>query len=224
MYSSSLALLKMIRQLRTYLIIKIFLVILIHNAQSNAIDFPQVYNSSTDIQWLELKEKKIATPTEYVGDITLAPNRPPNKTEIDIDMFAEIIEFDVKLQQFTIRMGFIINWTEKRLLLKNSSFVNGWINVPLNTIWSPQIDIQSVEVSEKRTTELIDVTTDSQSGTITWDHLAWDSSSKKYGNHITYFVQSSTVRMKFSLTTTVKCNFNFQMFPFDSHICKLEVS
>ena len=82
----------MIRQLRTYLIIKIFLVILIHNAQSNAIDFPQVYNSSTDIQWLELKEKKIATPTEYVGDITLAPNRPPNKTEIDIDMFAEIIE------------------------------------------------------------------------------------------------------------------------------------
>ena len=221
---SSLALLKMIRQLRTYLIIKIFLVILIHNAQSNAIDFPQVYNSSTDIQWLELKEKKIATPTEYVGDITLAPNRPPNKTEIDIDMFAEIIEFDVKLQQFTIRMGFIINWTEKRLLLKNSSFVNGWINVPLNTIWSPQIDIQSVEVSEKRTTELIDVTTDSQSGIITWDHLAWDSSSKKYGNHITYFVQSSTVRMKFSLTTTVKCNFNFEMFPFDSHICKLGVS
>ena len=221
---SSLALLKMIRQLSTYLIIKIFLVILIHNAQSNAIDFPQVYNSSTDIQWLELKEKKIATPTEYVGDITLAPNRPPNKTEIDIDMFAEIIEFDVKLQQFTIRMGFIINWTEKRLLLKNSSFVNGWINVPLNTIWSPQIDIQSVEVSEKRTTELIDVTTDSQSGIITWDHLAWDSSSKKYGNHITYFVQSSTVRMKFSLTTTVKCNFNFEMFPFDSHICKLGVS
>ena len=217
--SSSLALLKMIRQLRTYLIIKIFLVILIHNAQSNAIDFPQVYNSSTDIQWLELKEKKIATPTEYVGDITLAPNRPPNKTEIDIDMFAEIIEFDVKLQQFTIRMGFIINWTEKRLLLKNSSFVNGWINVPLNTIWSPQIDIQSVEVSEKRTTELIDVTTDSQSEIITWDF-----SRKIYGNDITYFVQSSTVQMKFSLTTTVKCNFDFQMFPFDSHICKLEVS
>ena len=100
----------MIRQLRIYLIIKIFLVILIHNAQSNAIDFPQVYNSSTDIQWLELKEKKIATPTEYVGGITLAPNNPSNKTEIDIDMFAEIIEFDVKLQQFTIRMGFIINW------------------------------------------------------------------------------------------------------------------
>ena len=215
----------MIRQLRTYLIIQIFLVILIHNAQSNAIDFPQVYNSSTDIQWLELKEKKIATPTEYVGDITLAPNRPPNKTEIDIEIFAvQIIDFDVKLEQFTIRLGLKINWTDKRILLKNSSLVNGWMDIPLNTIWSPQIDIQSVEVSEKRTTELIDVTTDSQSGIITWDHLAWDSSSKKYGNHITYFVQSSTVRMKFSLTTTVKCNFNFEMFPFDSHICKLGVS
>ena len=209
----------MIRQLRIYLIIKIFLVILIHNAQSNANDFPQVYNSSTDIGWLEFKERKIATPTEYVGGITLAPNRPPNKIEIDIDMFAEIIEFDVKLQQFTIRMGFIINWTEKRLLLKNSSFVNGWINVPLNTIWSPQIDIQSVEVSEKRTTELIDVTTDSQSEIITWD---FDSDSE---HHWTiYFVQSSSARMEFSLTTTVKCSMNFEMFPFDSHICKLEVS
>ena len=212
----------MIRQFRIYLIIKIFLVILIHNAQSNANDFPQVYNSSTDIGWLEFKERKIATPTEYVGGITLAPNRPPNKTEIDIDMFAEIIEFDVKLQQFTIRTGFIINWTEKRLLLKNSSFVNGWINVPLNTIWSPQIDIQSVEVSEKRTTELIDVTTDSQSEIITWDYSI--TTNKQTTNKITYFVQSSTVRMKFSLDTTVKCNFNFEMFPFDSHICKLGVS
>ena len=210
----------MIRQLRIYLIIKIFLVIIIHNAQSNANDFPKVYNSPTDVQWIEFVEYKIATPTEYRGEITLAPNRPPNKTEIDIEIFAvQIIDFDVKLQQFTIRMGFIINWTEKRLLLKNSSFVNGWINVPLNTIWSPQIDIKSVEVSEKRTTELIDVTTDSQSEIITWDF-----SHKIYGNDVTYFVQSSTVRMKFSLDTTVKCNFNFEMFPFDSHICKLGVS
>ena len=208
----------MIRQLRIYLIIKIFLVILIHNAQSNANDFPQVYNSSTDIGWLEFKERKIATPTEYVGGITLAPNNPSNKTEIDIDMFAEIIEFDVKLQQFTIRMGFIINWTEKRLLLKNSSFVNGWINVPLNTIWSPQIDIQSIEVSDKkRTMELIQM--DSQSEIITWD---FDSDSE---HHWTiYFVQSSSARMEFSLTTTVKCSMNFETFPFDSHICKLEVS
>ena len=208
----------MIRQLRIYLIIKIFLVILIHNAQSNANDFPQVYNSSTDIGWLEFKERKIATPTEYVGGITLAPNNPSNKTEIDIDMFAEIIEFDVKLQQFTIRTGFIINWTENRLLLKNSSFVNGWINVPLNTIWSPQIDIQSIEVSDKkRTMELIQM--DSQSEIITWD---FDSDSE---HHWTiYFVQSSSARMEFSLTTTVKCSMNFETFPFDSHICKLEVS
>ena len=209
----------MIRQLRIYLIIKIFLVILIHNAQSNANDFPKVYNSPTDVQWIEFIEYKIATPTEYRGEITLAPNRPPNKTEIDIDMFPEIIDFDVKLQQFTIRMGFIINWTEKRLLLKNSSFVNGWINVPLNTIWSPQIDIQSVEVSEKRTTELIEVTMDSQSEVITWDFR-----SKKWGNIIHHFVQSSSATMKFSLTATVKCSMNFEMFPFDSHICKLEVS
>ena len=96
--------------------------------------------------------------------------------------------------------------------------MNGWINVPLNTIWSPQIDIQSIEVSDKkRTMELIEM--DSQSEVIMWD---FDSDSE---HHWTiYFVQSSSARMEFSLTTTVKCNFNFEMFPFDSHICKLGVS
>ena len=209
----------MMRQLRIYLIIKIFLVILIHNAQSNANDFTKVYNSPTDVQWIEFIEYKIATPTEYRGEIKLAPNRP-NKTEIDIEMFAvQIIEFDVKLQQFTIRMGLKINWTEKRLLWKISSLVDGLTNVPLNTIWSPQIDIQSVEVSEKRTQELMEVIMDFQSEISKWEYR-----SKDWGNYDIYFVQSSSAKMKFFLTTTVKCSMNFRMFPFDSHICKLEVS
>ena len=60
---------------------------------------------------------------------------------------------------------------------------------------------------------------DSQSEVITWD---FDSDSE---HHWTiYFVQSSSARMEFSLTTTVKCSMNFETFPFDSHICKLEVS
>ena len=208
----------MIRQLRIYLIIKIFLVILIHNAQSNAIDFPKVYNCQSDLVWIEFKEYKIATPKEYEGKRKLAPNGA-NKAEIDIEIFAvQIIDFDVKLQQFTIRMGLKINWTDKRILLKNSSLVNGWMDIPMNTIWSPQIDIQSIEVSDKkRTMELIQM--DSQSEIITWD---FDSDSE---HHWTiYFVQSSSARMEFSLTTTVKCSMNFEMFPFDSHICKLGVS
>ena len=109
--------------------------------------------------------------------------------------------------------------TENRLLLDKLSLVNGsWTKAPLNTMWSPQINIQSVEISEKRT-EQMEVKMDSQSEVITWDFR-----SEQYGNYIFYFVQSSSARLKFSLTTTVKCSMYFEMFPFDSHICKLEVS
>ena len=178
-----------------------------------------VYNT-TDLEWLWLEWQQIAVPTGQRGEIILAPNKPPNKTKIDLEMFAvEIIEFDVKLQQFTIRMGLRINWSENRLKLLSSSLVDGWMTVPSNTIWSPKIDIQSVEVSEKRTQELIEVRTDSLSVVSQWDFR-----SKEWGNCMHYFMQSSSAKLKFSLTTTVKCSMNFQMFPFDSHICKLEVS
>ena len=207
----------MIRQLRIYLMIKIFLVILICNAQSNANVVTKVYNT-TDLEWLQNQKWKIAVPTG--GEITLAPNGSLNKTEIDIEIFAvEIIEFDVKLQQFTIRMGLRINWSENRLNFVNSSHETGWVNIPLNNIWSPQIDIQSVEASEKRIQELMEVIMDFQSEISKWEYR-----SKDWGNYDIYFVQSSSAKMKFFLTTTVKCSMNFRMFPFDSHICKLEVS
>ena len=208
----------MIRQLHNCIILNIYLGILSHIAQANN-DVLKVYNT-TDLEWLWLEWQQIAVPTGQRGEIVLAPNKPPNKTKIDLEMFAvEIIEFDVKSQQFTIRMGLRINWSENRLKLLSSSLVDGWMTVPSNTIWSPKIDIQSVEVSEKRTQELIEVRTESYS-----EVSQWDFRSKKWDNYIHYFMQSSSAKMKFSLTTTVKCSMNFRMFPFDSHICKLEVS
>ena len=213
-----MALLKMIRQLHNCIILNIFLGILSHIAQANN-DVLKVYNT-TDLEWLWLEWQQIAVPTGQRGKIVLAPNKPPNKTKIDLEMFAvEIIEFDVKLQQFTIRMGLRINWSENRLKLLSSSLVDGWMTVPSNTIWSPKIDIQSVEVSEKRTQELIQVRMDSLS-----EVSQWDFRSKEWGNFMHNFKQSSSAKMKFFLTTTVKCSMNFRMFPFDSHICKLEVS
>ena len=111
-----MALLKMIRQLHNCIILNIFLGILSHIAQANN-DVLKVYNT-TDLEWLWLEWQQIAVPTGQRGKIVLAPNKPPNKTKIDLEMFAvEIIEFDVKLQQFTIRMGLRINWSENRLKL-----------------------------------------------------------------------------------------------------------
>ena len=175
---------------------------------------PKVYDED-DLEWIHFG---IAVPKQIIKEIKLtAPNRsPPNKTEIDIEMFdVEIIDFDVKMQQFTLRMGLKIIWPEKRLKLVKSSrsLVNGWMAV--SGIWVPQLDIRSVVVSESRKLERLDVAMDSQSEVSKWN---W------YDKYINYLVQSFTAKMKFSLTTTVKCSMNFDMFPFDSHICKLEVS
>ena len=123
----------MTRQLSVCLIIKLFLPV-ICNVQSNSDEdvtkppYTKVYESN-DLEWLHYFD--IVVPTGHTNEVKLtAPNGPLNKTEIDIEMFAvEIIEFDVKMQQFTIRMGLEINWSEKRLKLVNSSLVNGWIRI-----------------------------------------------------------------------------------------------
>ena len=71
----------MIHQLRIYLIIDIFLVILIRNAQSSANDITEVYNT-TGLEWLQNQKSKIAVPGGG-EEIILAPNRP-NKTKLTL--------------------------------------------------------------------------------------------------------------------------------------------
>ena len=202
---SSSLLLKMIWQLGIGLILQ--LVFLMNcNAQS-----VKVYEGNA-LEWLQWNE--IAIPTGTKNFTITAPNKPPNKTEIDIEMFnVEIIQFDVRMQQFTIKMDLEINWPEKRLKLINSSLVNGWMKAPL--AWSPQIDIRSGLVSESRKSELIEVKTDSEPEVSYWHY---DETFKFF------FEQSSLAKMTFSLTTTINCNMDFEMSPTDNHTCKLEVS
>ena len=151
--------------------------------------FTKVYEGN-DLEWLDQETKEIAVPKDHTKKFTLTPpNKSPNKTEIDIEIFdVEVIEFDVKMQEFTIRMGLKINWSEKRLKLVNSSLVNGCMNAPL--AWSPQIDIRSVVVSESRNKELIEFKTDSKSEVNKWN---W------YDQFIHYLVQSFSAMMTFSL-------------------------
>ena len=186
------------------LFLKLFLVIC--QAKSNN----KVYENN-DLDWLQ--NGKIAVLTGIKDEVAItAPNGPPNKTEIDIEMLdVEIIEFDFLLQQFSIRMDLIINWSEKRLLLKNSSLVNGWIQTKAELVWSPKIVMHSDSaISESRTEELMEVEMDSQSLISKWN---W------YNKYTNYLVQSFSAKMKFSLNTTVNCSRDF-----NNHICKIEVS
>ena len=111
-------------------------------------------------------------------------------------------------------MDFTINLSEKRLKLRNSSLVNGWINARHHT-WYPQIDIRSVVSSESREHKLTEIKMDSHPEISKWN---WHNT--KFYN----LVQSFSAKRTFSLNTTVKCSMNLEMFPTESHICKIEVS
>ena len=170
-----------------------------------------IYEGDGALSWI--KEGDIAVPTSHLNEITqTAPNRDKNK--IDIEMSAvELIEFNVKMQLFTIRMDLIINWPEKRLKLVNSSLVDGWMRAPLG--WYPKINIRSDKVSESRNENIFEVKMDSQSEISKWRRSDID---------IQYLVQSISAKMTVTLTTTVKCSMKLEMSPNDTHSCKLEVS
>ena len=210
----------MTRQHLICLILKLFLVIC--NAQSNSDDVIIEYNEG-DLEWLELDitTNEIAILKGRKEEVRqTASNGPHNKTKIDIELSSvEINDFDVKMQQFTIRVDLEINWSETRLLLANSSLVNGWLKTSNYHAWSPQIDIKSVVISESWIKNKIEVEMDYQSEVSKWCQYGCDLIDLIY-----FLVQSSSAKMTFSLTTIVKCNMNFEMFPFDSHICKLKVS
>ena len=148
------------------------------------------------------------------------PNKLPNKTKLDIEMLdVEIIDFNFKRQEFTMRMNFKIIWPEKRFNLLNSSLVYGWFPASYEVpFWSPQIDIRSHVAHKSRTKELIEVGTDSQTEVSLFPYQQGHDKSVKV------FVQSFYGKMTFFQTTTVKCNMNLEMFPNDTYSCKLEVS
>ena len=197
----------MIQKLFVCLSLELFLVNC--NAQSISDDVIKEYIAD-DLEWLDYP--KIAIQKDHREKVAHTGPNGPNKTIIDIDMSAvEVIDFDVKMQQFTIRMDLKINWSEKRLLFVNSTLANRWMNLPFSDVlWSPQLGIRSVMVLESWKLKLKHVGITSQSEVSKWyEHV---------------LVQCSLAKMIFSLTTTVKCSMDFEMFPFDSHVCNLGVS
>ena len=184
---------------------------MIHNVESNSDDVMKVYEDG-DLEWLQTED--MAVPTGMKNEVLqTAPNGPPNKTKIEIEISAaKIIDFDIEMHQFTLKMHFKINWSEKRLKLVNSSLDGtGRIKMKSSIAWSPEIDVQSEVVSESMEEKLMYVEVDPQSAVSKWN---WNNPTKVH-----YLIQSSSAMMTFSLKTKVKCSMDFR-----SHICRLEVS
>ena len=198
-------------------------------AQSNCDGATNEY-ANEELEWFLHEEIAVSKGATENGVILTAPNKHPKKTEIDIEMFAlNISNFDVKRQQFTIKMDLRISWSEERFFiclpnkqkqtcLKRNLF-NGWVKADENSTWSPQIEIRSEVVSETRKNKQINITRNSQSKL-----SKWQENSCMVQCMAQCMDQNSSVLMSFSLTTTVKCNLDFALFPFDHHRCALLVS
>ena len=107
-----------------------------------------------------------------------------------------------------ISMSLRVNWNDKRV-----SVIAGAQSIYLSTkdqkrIWSPSIAITSNKISLKIEEE--EFILKKKSDDPTYSTFAIDNGAIASKNYI-------------SVTTLVKCEMNFQIFPFDQHTCKLEV-
>ena len=116
----------------------------------------------------------------------------------------EIIEIGV--QTVTVSMHLKVSWSENRLYFNTEYPGSGGV-IYLNKehqqqIWSPQIVIGNNMVSVKKNREEFGF------------YKAWNQIYP-----YKYIGQKS-----FYLSTTILCEMDFHDFPFDNHVCELEVS
>ena len=124
-----------------------------------------------------------------------------------IDIFvkmsnAHVIGIDTS--SVTIGMTLETGWFDYRLQVWNSPPAEyyTWIYLSKefrNLFWFPQIDVADNMVSKNEQDEKIVL-------------LRWNN------NPIPWIIR------KYYLTTTINCEMNFETFPFDKHVCNLEVS
>ena len=123
------------------------------------------------------------------------------KTEVRISLSKiEIIEIaDLTV---SLNMDVRIDWYDYRLSLKSEGIEKIYLGEEeQKQIWSPQILIASNVKSESRKDKLL-----------------------AFSENPYYSTPRIEAMKKFSLSTEIKCDMDFRNFPFDEHICYLEVS
>ena len=118
-------------------------------------------------------------------------------TNLIIDIYnIQVVEIDVNT--LTISIYLEMTWKDPRpVLLARTTFENIYLGMDdEKEIWSPQIEIRSNKMWQNR-----------QGNELKLRKLSYGAKMVK----------------SFDLTTKVKCEMDFQTFPFDKHECNLEV-
>ena len=148
--------------------------------------------------------KKICIKKEYKDEMQWADYQFMDGTGLYIRILNfQVIQIDT--HSITVSMKIEIEWWEDRLDLNALEDRIIYLSMEdKKEIWSPQIGIANNMVSETRNSEEVGF-------------------FKKWGveNYLTLYL---TGKKTFKLSTTVKCDMVFQNFPFDDHVCEIEVS
>ena len=155
---------------------------------------------------LLLSKSRICIPQKFKPFIQTRPAEDDAKVDIYIDI-ANIQVIEIDAHTLTVSMHLTTTWGEFRLKL----FTRSWEErIFLSTheqkeMWLPYIVFATNMVSQNMQGEEI---------------FIW----KKMGPvRPPNFIPSTHVANNIFLTSRVKCEMEFQDFPFDKHVCKLEV-
>ena len=156
--------------------------------------------------------KKICIESEYLGEIQWWPtsDREDLRTELSVDIRNfQVIQIDTSMDTITMGMKMTIEWPEYRIDLNDSGQVYNLKSQIMyldmeeqKRIWSPRIVIGNNMVSKEKIGEVFGF-------------------YRKFD--MTNFFQYVGINT-FYLSTIVKCDMDLQDFPFDDHVCQLEVS
>ena len=141
--------------------------------------------------------------------IQLPPYNKVIRNKIDVKMsHAQIIEIDAHTLTITVSLDLGITWDDHRLqLATEKAFEVVYLSAnDEKEIWSPQIVVRSNMVAQDRQGEEIALTR--RCGKIECLHYRGGITGTK----------------NVQLTTKIRCEMDFQTFPFDKHICNIEVS
>ena len=182
--------------------ILMFLLLFLHSKAENV-------NDSISFAWAckteggELLDRwdRICIPSDNLGKLIFNPaTRDDSKTEIDVKV-SKLQIIKIGYGTITLSMNMEMMWFEDRVKINTYGF--HLQKIPLRQedqeqIWSPQIAIKNDMVSISMERETIGL---------------WGGEDRI----------SCLAAKNFYLSTKVKCEMDFQTFPFDKHVCKIEV-
>ena len=157
--------------------------------------------------------ERICIPREYLGILLLSPETTNTNVKV-----SKLQIINIGHDSITLSMVLEMNWIENRLKINMQGVPRQLIVLSKedqNQIWTPQVGIKSNMVSATHEGNTVGLYFDE--GFINNMKLDLD---KPIMSNETWLMAFQS----FSLSTTVKCEMDYQKFPFDKHVCNIEVN